>query len=68
MEELVRTFGADATVVIVTAAEDVVPLAFTDDTTISYAVPDARPVNTAGDVVDVIVTGGPPPTGYAVIV
>jgi len=49
--------------------EDVDPFAFTDDTTILNPVfAGSGGLNVAGDVVEVVVIGGPPFAGYAVIV
>jgi len=69
MDDVETPIGADNPGVKVMGVADVEPLAFTADTTTLNAVfAGSGGLNVAGDVVEIMLIGGPPFAGYAVIV
>jgi len=68
-DDAVTPVGADNPVVTEIGGEDEEPFGFPADTTILNPLPpDNGGLNVRGGVVPVVVIGGPPSSGYAVIV
>jgi len=66
--EVVTPVGGGKPVVSAIGAAALVPVAFTDETTILNAVFAGNAgLNVTGDVVEFIVIGVPPATGYAIV-